>query len=226
MIIVNELMSPDLVRGVKGVVFDCDGVLVDSYASNTWYYNAFRETFGLPPMDAEDERFVHCHNVSESLRRVIPEEHFPKAWDMRKAFDYRRLLPHLALEPGLGDLLLWLKAAGVRLAVNTSRTTTMDLVLDHLRLTDFFCPVVTASSVRHPKPHPEGLHAILQAWGLSLREIAFIGDSRVDEATALAAGVRFWAYKDERLESAELYVPDFFALASALRRAQAAPAGS
>jgi HAD superfamily hydrolase (TIGR01509 family) len=218
-IVVNELMSPDVFRGIAGVVFDCDGVLVDSYASNVWYYNAFRETFGLGPMDAAGERYVHCHNVYESLRHVIPEEHFPKAWEMRKGFDYRRLLPHLRLEPGLRRLLLRLRAAGIRLAVNTSRTTTMDMLLAHLALTDFFQPVVTASVVRHPKPHPEGMHAIGQAWGAPMREIVFVGDSRVDEATAQAAGARFWAYKDERLASAELFVPDFYALTAALARA-------
>jgi len=59
---------------------------------------------------------------------------------------------------------------------------------------------------------------ILEAWGLKREDVAFLGDSSVDEETAKNAGVAFWAFKNPDLAS-DLLVPDFPTLLSALKRA-------
>ena len=58
---------------------------------------------------------------------------------------------------------------------------------------------------------------ILQAHGLQRHEVAYIGDSKVDEKTAQAAGVRFWAYKDQSL-SAEVHIEDFWEIKAAMQQ--------
>lgn len=218
MIILNELMDCGVLGGLRGVIFDCDGVMVDSLGANIWYYNAFRERFGLGPMSPDQEAYTHSHNVFDSLRRILPEEHWDQAFALRKEFDYRDMLPKIRKEPGLREALLWFRRMGFRMAVNTNRTTTMDLLLDHLDMTEFFLPVVTAAGVANPKPHPESVNVILDAWDMPPNQVAYLGDSRVDEQTACAAGVRFWSYKNEYLE-AEVMVPDYGTLLWCLRRA-------
>ena len=44
-------------QGIGGVIFDCDGVIIDSRATNGIYYNRILEHFGLPPMTPEKERY-------------------------------------------------------------------------------------------------------------------------------------------------------------------------
>jgi HAD superfamily hydrolase (TIGR01509 family) len=208
MIHLGELASPELVRRVKGVIFDCDGVMVDSLEANTVFYNWFKQQCGLPPMDEEETAYVHAHSVKASLARIIPEELHPRVDELRAQVDYRDLLPYIRMEPGLVSLLALLRSQGVSLAVNTNRTTTMELLLDHLGLHGFFFPVVTAGKVSMAKPHPEGVHYILRTWGVAPSEAAYVGDSGVDERTAQTSGVRFWAYKNPKL-SAEMLVNDF-----------------
>lgn len=58
---------------------------------------------------------------------------------------------------------------------------------------------MTSGKVSHPKPNPEGVHSILETLEPHPHEVAYIGDSIVDEQTARAAGVAFWAYKNSRL---------------------------
>ncbi|WP_027174883.1 HAD family hydrolase [Desulfovibrio aminophilus] len=224
MIIVNDLMRPEVLAGIRGFIFDCDGVLIDSFAANVWYYNRFRAHFGLPPMSPEEERYTHTRNTFDSFRHILPPERYEEAMRMRETFDYRLVLPHVRREPGVRGLLLWLRSRGFRLAVNTSRADTMDHILSHADLTGFFRPVVTALTEPRPKPASDGVLRILSDWRCPREEVVFIGDSVVDERTARAAGVRFWSYGDERLD-AEVMIPDFFTFLRNLRRAYAGGAG-
>lgn len=205
-------------RGVKGFIFDCDGVLIDSIKANTVYYNKYRTRFGLPPMNAEDERYTHIQNVYESLRRIIPPELYEEALAFRSQIDYRDMLPFLTREPGIRRLLTWLKAGGFRLGVDTNRMDTVHLVFKAVDLEGYFHPVMTTANAAAPKPDPDGVRQILADWGLAPGEVAFLGDSSVDEQTAKNAGVPFWAFKNPDLE-AELTIPDFLTLAGALSRA-------
>lgn len=201
---------------LRGLIFDCDGVLLDSRASNISYYNIYRKKLGLPPMNEQEEDYVHMHAVKESMRFITPPELAHRIEEVRAQLDYTEVLPSLVMEPGLVEVLRFLKERGVLLAVNTNRTTTMHLVIDHFGLDGFFDPVVTAGTVQNPKPHPESLYKILGVWGLPREELAFLGDSSVDESTAHAADVPFWAYKNQALK-AEHHVPGFAELLAALR---------
>lgn len=218
MILLNDLMNPSHLTSVRGIIFDCDGVLINSYKANVWYYNSFRERFGLEPMTPEEAHFSHTHNVFESLKRILPKENYDEALRHRADFDYRDVIPYLEREPDLMELLEWLRSAGVLMAVNTSRTDTMDLVNDAMGFGDYFSPVVTSMVVSSPKPHPEGVHMIADAWRMNLSKIVFVGDSSVDLKTARAAGVRFWSYKDKTLDC-DLYIPGFQELRACMQRA-------
>lgn len=199
--------SPSL----RGLVLDCDGVILDSFQANTVFYNYLRKAVGLGPMGPEDEAFVHSHAVYTSIRRVIPAEHLDKIESVKQGLNYSDLTPYLRLEPGLESFLETARSKGLRLGIFTNRSDTMDFILDYYKLGRFFDQVETAASVTFPKPHPEGLHKILRSWNLAREEIAFVGDSAVDEQTAASAGVCFWAYKNEKLRH-HLYVPNFYIL--------------
>lgn len=206
-----------VLSGIQGVIFDCDGVLVDSMGANVAWYNLFRRHFGLPPMSPEEELYVHSASNKESLDHILPAEFRAKAEEFRLTLDYRQVLPWLKLEKGLVELLGCLRDRGFRLGVNTNRTNTMDMLLEHFGLAGIFDPVIQSICVSRPKPSPEGVFLILEAWGLRPQEVAFIGDSHVDEHTARAAGVRFWAYRNANL-CAELHLSDFHGLTARLGR--------
>ena len=213
----GDLMSPEYLVGVRGLIFDCDGVLFDSLASNIRYYNTIKAKLGLEPMDEDQARFVHMHAVQASLAYIVPKGMHHRIEEARASVDYNsEILPFLIPEPGLYELLAWLKRVGTPLAISTNRTTTMDMVVSRFGLQRFFFPVVTATQV-WAKPHPEGVYKILRQWRMAPAEVAYIGDSEVDEATAQAAGVAFWAYKNENLP-ARLHIRDFWSLRRSLKK--------
>jgi len=127
---------------LKGIVLDCDGVILDSFQANTVFYNTLRRAVGMGPMNSEEATFVHSHSVYESLRRIIPPEHWEQIETIKKSIRYTDLMPYLQLEPGLERFLRTARSKGLRLAICTNRTDTMGAILDHYRLTSFFQPVL------------------------------------------------------------------------------------
>lgn len=199
--------------GLKGLVFDIDGVFFDSRTSNIEYYNIIRRAVQLPPLNAEEADFCHQASVTECLDRIIPSAYRKAADEACRQINYtEQLLPMLALEPGLLEALHWLRSCDVRLAVFTNRSNSVDKLLRYFGLEEFFAPVKTAANCP-PKPHPDGLFEIMEEWGLPARSIAFLGDSRVDELAARKAGVPFWAFRSPDL-SARLHFADYFSMIS------------
>lgn len=200
-------------NGLKGLVFDIDGVLFDSRAANIEYYNIIRKAVRLPSLNAEEADFCHQASVLECLDRIIPPRHRKEADEARLRINYtERLLPKLAPEPGLLEALRWLRSWNVRLAVFTNRSNSVDKLLRHFGLESFFAPVKTAA-ICPPKPDPGGLFEIMAEWGLPAGAIAFLGDSRVDEVAAASAGVPFWSFRNSGL-AARLHCEDYFSLIS------------
>lgn len=197
--------------GIKGIIFDCDGVLFDSRDVNRRYYNLIRQELGMEPMDRSEEEYVHMHTADKSVAHIVPPARMAEANRVRKSLSYRSLMPYMRPEDGLVPCLETLRKRNIRMGVNTNRKDTMELVLELFHLEMFFFPVVTAAKVVTPKPHPEGVHAILKSWNMARTDVVYIGDSLLDQLTCQRAGVRFWAFKNESL-TAEMHVPDFWTL--------------
>ncbi len=215
MYVCDPQSPPAFLARVKGIVFDCDGVLVDSRDANRMYYNLIRKGLGLLPITPEEEDYVHMHSVTECLARIIPAERMAEAEEVRRNLNYEDIFPYIFLEDGLVELLDVLSERGIRMAVHTNRTTTVERLLRHFEIDRYFSPVVSAGSLKRPKPDPEGVLTILAAWDLPRADVVYIGDSALDERSARASGIEFWSYKNPGLLAA-MYLPDFHSLRQCL----------
>jgi len=190
-------------RKTRCVIYDCDGVLFDSFEANTRLYNDLCTKVGRGLLRKEEMEYVHTHTVYEAIHFIFGkgDELEKKALEALKQIDLRNYIVYLKMEPHLFDTLNRLKDNGILRAVNTNRTTSMKQIMDRFDLWPFFGMVVTALDVKHPKPHPESIEKILQNLNLRKGEVVFIGDSDVDQQTARSSGVPFIAYKNGLLEA-------------------------
>ncbi|GAB6886897.1 HAD family hydrolase [Desulfothermus okinawensis JCM 13304] len=196
-----EFDYKDFFENKKGIIFDCDGVIINSRDANVRFYNIILEKLELPPMDKSQEDYVHSHTVYESIKHIVPPILFEEAINIGKKISYLSVIDLIKLEDGLIDFISILKKKNKKLAINTNRTNTMPIILNNFQLKSFFDPVVTADSVKNPKPHPESIYYILKRWNLKPYEVLFIGDSKVDEKTAKSVPVDFISYKNHDLNS-------------------------
>ncbi len=188
---------------VEGIIFDCDGVILDSRASNALYYNKVLEACALPPLTKEQESFTYMATVEEALLAIIPPHLQDNLSEIcKKNVNYARdIMPHIQLEEGFLDFMALLREKGVRAAVHTNRFDSMPAIIDKFSLHGYFSPIITAADVI-PKPHPQGIAVILEKWALPKENVLFIGDSLNDQQAAKAGQVSFVAYGDKALDAA------------------------
>jgi HAD superfamily hydrolase (TIGR01509 family) len=144
-----------------------------------------------------------------ALRKIFGSDRVPTVMDELCEF-YR--LHHNALaslHPGVDEILCYLKAHGVKLALFTGKgTRTATITLEAFHLSQFFDLVVSGNDVANHKPHPEGILKVLETFHVRPEEVLMVGDSLTDIKASRAAGVRvasvLWdSYDRERVLQAK-----------------------
>ncbi len=187
---------------IKAVVFDCDGVLFDTALANRKFYDEVLATFDKPRLT--DVQFVNVHmmTVTAAILYLFPErEETKEVFACLKQIGYAKFIPYMRMEEGLVRLLSILKEKGLIRGIATNRTNTMEQVLKDNNIESYFEMVVTSADVVNPKPDPEQLLKIMEAFHLDPQEVIFIGDSEYDLRAARSAGTWFVAFKQPKLEA-------------------------
>ncbi len=188
-------MSITYKKKPKGIIFDCDGVIIDSYESNTQFYNSLRASVDLPPMTEEQRLQVHQMTGIDAINLVIPKALMQEASKSYQAVDYvRDIVPLLTVHEGLKELLVYCKKNDIKTGIHTNRVVAMDEILELYGFTEYFHPVMTPAKLA-AKPNPIGSITICKEWGIAPKDALFIGDSMNDKLTAEAANIPFIAFK-------------------------------
>jgi phosphoglycolate phosphatase len=178
----------------RAVVFDCDGVLFDSWHANVAYYNAIRATLGLPPMDPEWEERAHFLAASSVLQEMFG--HDPalavEARRVAATTDYEPFFDLMVPMPGLFDVLATLHPTW-RLGMATNRGATVPQVMRRFGLATWLDVAVGVLDVRRPKPAPDVILECLSRLGVPPSAGLYVGDAESDLIAARAAGVEFVA---------------------------------
>lgn len=183
----------------NAVVFDLDGVLVDSHETMGRAFGvAYAEVVGDGPAPfAEYQRYQGLY-FPEIMRRMrLPlemEEPF-----VRESY---RLADQVPVVDGVVDLLQTLRNRGFRLAVATGKAgPRARSLLTTLGLIEHFDCVVGSDEVAHPKPAPDIVLRALSLLGAQPQEAVMVGDAPADILSAQGAGVTAvaatWATVDE-----------------------------
>jgi len=178
----------------RGVVFDLDGTLVDSYAAITECFNHARVSLGRAPVSLETVRGLVGHGLEALMADAVGGDHAARAVALfRQRYDLI-CEERPTLLPGVGRTLPLLAAAGLRLGVATNKPARFAMRI--LRVLGLMPPLRTVrgpSDSIPPKPHPEMLLQVLAELDVAPAAALYVGDMGIDIETARRAGVDVWA---------------------------------
>ncbi|MEM7487529.1 MAG: phosphoglycolate phosphatase [Pseudomonadota bacterium] len=180
--------------GVRAVVFDLDGTLIDSVASLHRACLAMMAARDLPPPDQDTVRgFVGegaAVLVARCLRWAGASEDPAALADFLAIYDADPVTGTTAL-PGAHATLRTLTEAGVALGLCTNKPAAPTrTILSALGLGPF-AAVAGGDTLPVRKPDPAPLRHVIERLGAQPGTAVYVGDSRVDWRTAAAAGVPY-----------------------------------
>lgn len=189
----------DRVDPIELVIFDCDGVLVDTERLSVRIDGEVLADLGIPMSTQEViDRFVGRTEdywraeVSRLLGREVSKEEFA-AYDpwYRAAFE-----AELTAIDGIAEAIDALEQRGIRTCVASSGThERMDFTLGHTGLYPRFeGRIFSATQVAEGKPSPLLFLFAAEQMGVPPRHCLVIEDSRYGVQAARAAGMRVVGY--------------------------------
>ena len=193
----------------KLAIFDMDGTILNTIDDLADSSNEICRRYGYPLHTVEEIKYMVGNGIPKLMRRALPadisEEQFQKV--LKEYIEYYE--EHCAIKTapykGIVECIKSLKAAGVKVAVNTNKVQAAAEDLCKVYFPDSFDCIMGSRPDLPVKPDPTGLYEILKELGLSKEEACrpgtacFIGDSDVDLQTGLNSGLDFigvdWGFR-------------------------------
>ncbi len=196
-----------------GVIFDMDGVIVDSYEPHLESWRMLAREIGA---EVTEEQFAGTFGRTsrDIIRTLFGETDNAKVrqYDDRKESLYRDLVRgRLPMMPGVRSLVRTLSAAGARIAIGSSGPReNVELVCSSADLMIFVDARISGADVTHGKPDPEVFIRAANTLGLKPSQCIVVEDAPVGIQAAHAGGMKCICLRSPRspkgIESADLIV--------------------
>lgn len=179
-------------KPVEAVLFDMDGLLIDTEAVYIDAYHAAARTVGV------EMPLALCHamiGVPTPECEVLIQEHFGPEFRVDRfqlrfrEHAERMLAAHVPVKPGAAEILDYLSGRGLPLAIATSsHATTVQRHLGRAGLLGHFKAIATRYDVERAKPHPDVYLEAARRLGAAAEHCIAFEDSGVGLTAAHAAG--------------------------------------
>jgi len=186
------LISLLIVRGIKLVIYDLDGVLIDS---NKAILESFRRTFEEigEPFELELVLSRIGYGLYQIFMDILPDSYDDRFEELRQTYikhfqsldiKYTRLLDEVP------ETLAEVKKLGFMQGLATNKTVTeAERILGELGVSGYFDLMVGFMTVSRAKPEPDMILYLLDKLGVEPDEAIFIDDTNVGLTAGIRAGV-------------------------------------
>jgi len=209
-----------MIQNVKCVIFDMDGVIIDS---ETLHKKAYYETFKSLNLDVSEELYTSFTGSStiNTFQQIVtyfnldenPEE---LVLHKRKHFvGFFENDPNLSLIKGVEDLIQYFFNKGYTLILaSSSAMVNINRVFDRFDLHKFFKAKVSGADLKASKPHPEIFEKAATLSGHDRENCIVIEDSdngikAANDAGIFVVGYNNPAVTNQTLQNADLVITDY-----------------
>ena len=179
-------------KDVRLVVYDLDGVLIDS---NPGILESFRRTFEEigEPFNPEDILSRIGHGLYQIFRDILGEEYEPRLEELRERYikHFQSLdIGYIKLLDEVPETLAEVKKQGYMQALATNKTVTeAERILGELGVAQYFDLMAGFMTVSRAKPEPDMILYLLDKLGVEPGEAVFVDDTSVGLTAGIRAGV-------------------------------------
>lgn len=178
-------------------IFDMDGTILNTLDDMTDSLNEILTKYNLPLHTVDEVRFMVGNGIPKLIERAIPDGRGNAEFDKILADFIAYYEKHCAIKTapyaGIVDCIKALRAAGLKIAVNTNKVEPAAIALCDDYFPGLFDIISGSRPGMPPKPAPDGIYEILNRAGMDGKSegqrAVFIGDSDVDMQTGMNAGL-------------------------------------
>ncbi len=189
---------------VKGVIFDCDGVLLDSEVTfltslvkqlakygKTAVLNDVKHVVGQVQRDIATQ-VKNQFDLPQSVEQIMA--------DVAVTYEENKDYPNMKPNDGLVELIDLCKSKGIRMAVASSSSNDyLDKVLHAIGVYDDMDFILSGEDFTKSKPDPEIYNVAATKMGIDKSELIIIEDSVNGIKSAVASGIYTYGYKGSEI---------------------------
>lgn len=181
----------------KALLFDLDGVLVDSKELHYAALNRALELFSASYVISPEEQLAKYEGKTTRTKleilaadKGLPKELFEDVWQAKQSIT-AELFSSVSYDKELVNILALAKSRGFFVAVvSNSIRQTLDGCIEALGLTEFVDVSISNEDVLRPKPSPEPYLLAMRLLGVLPKDCAILEDSEIGKTAALASGAK------------------------------------
>ncbi|MGG5314675.1 HAD family hydrolase [Enterococcus sp. AZ072] len=187
----------------KAVIFDMDGVIVDTEPLQFARQKEYLQHLGVA---IPEETLMEMVGGNKKMTFQIISNYYKEEISFKEY--YKRFAAYYADRPidfteilneGVIETLEWLKAQGYRLALASSGAPEkIEAALTQCKIKDYFELILSGDMFKASKPHPEIYQTVAQKMRLAPEECLVIEDSNYGIESATRAGMYTLAKREER----------------------------
>ncbi len=171
------------------VLLDLDGTVLDTHGLILSSWRHVKETFGLEASDGEFQAEIGRPLVHIFDRWAKDQDHRDALVAAYRTHNDRVHDAMVAAFPGMPEALAQLRAAGIPLAIVTSKSRSFAVRgLRVAKLEQLFDVIVAAEDTARHKPDPEPIASALRQLGRPASGALMVGDAGYDLLSGRAAG--------------------------------------
>ena len=203
--------NPEILSGIRLVIFDFDGTLGDSQKLITDTMLATIERLNLPKRSREECARTIGLPLKECFSSIIPmsdEQAEECAKVYSEIFNVKNVPGVVKAFPGVVETLERLSSQGILMSIASSRShRTLAKLMDELDLSKYITYLIAADDVVEKKPAAESVLKTLRHFNVEAHETLVVGDAEFDilmgrNAGTHTCGVTYGNGSRESLEAA------------------------
>lgn len=204
---------------IKGILFDIDGVLLDSFEANLKFFQDVLERGGYPRPNRRAFRNTFHLTFLDTIRhftRTESEEELQRFRTLAENTHYSDDL--LDLPEGAHEVIKTLSETYKLGVVSSRRKQSMEHYFDYAKNRHLFHTTVCYEDCVNHKPHPEPLLLAASRLKSSPGECVYVGDAHTDIEAGKAAGMKTILYGTKKNKDASAATASFRQLSTLIKR--------